>query len=134
MERRVKVVGVRRVRNSPRPRKKRALGGPWVVLVDERVADVAAPGDVGLYLRDALDEPASPHRLETALAAAYRDEVLSVPLGARLQVVEGAHRAQRHVVEVRVCRVGIVRRLERIGLARRILASVVDCVLEIQVV
>ena len=115
---------------APRVKRRVEVVGPWHVgdapcVGEERtcrvmvVADVAAPGGRGLDLGNAFDEAAGPHRLQAALAAAFREDVLAVPLIARLEVLECAHDAHRHEVEIGVRRVVVVRWRKAVAVARR---------------
>ena len=97
----VEVVRTRNVRNARRR-------GVWIASKIIGIRDVAAPGYLRIELRNPFHESASPHHLQSSLAPATRLDIPAVPLGARLQVVEGTHDAQRHSVEIGVRRVAVI--------------------------
>ena len=104
----VEVVRTRNVRNARRR-------GVWIA-AEIGVRNVAAPGYLRVELRHALHESASPHHLQSALAAAKSLDIPVVPLGTRLKIIVRTHDTHRHVVEVCVRRSGVLRRRERIAL------------------
>ena len=108
---RVEIVEPRRIGDVPAALEALARAG--------RHVEVAAPRDARARERDVRIEPGRPAGLEPALAAALHDQVLAVPFGKRLHVLERAEHAQRHPAEVRRLRLRVLLRREGVAPSRR---------------